>query len=128
MLRRFWLFFAQAVTVVLAVWFVIATLKPEWLQRGKVAVQSGSPIVALKEVAPLGHSGTTSNSYAEAAKVAMPAVVNIFSSKNAPSATTRRPMRTRGSASSSGTACPSSARNRRPAWAPASSSARKATF
>lgn len=41
-------------------------------------------IVALKEVAPLGHSGTTSNSYAEAAKVAMPAVVNIFSSKNAP--------------------------------------------
>lgn len=84
MLRRFWLFFAQAVTVVLAVWFVIATLKPEWLQRGKVAVQSGSPIVALKEVAPLGHSGTTSNSYAEAAKVTMPAVVNIFSSKNAP--------------------------------------------
>lgn len=84
MLRRFWLFFAQAVTVVLAVLFVIATLKPEWLQRGKVAVQSGSPIVALKEVAPLGHSGTPSNSYAEAAKVAMPAVVNIFSSKNAP--------------------------------------------
>ena len=40
MLRRFWLFFAQAVTVVLAVWFVIATLKPDWLQRGKVAVQS----------------------------------------------------------------------------------------
>ncbi|WP_197337952.1 Do family serine endopeptidase [Ralstonia solanacearum] len=84
MLRRFWLFFAQAVTVVLAVLFVIATLKPEWLQRGKAAVQSGSPIVALKEVAPLGHSGTSSNSYAEAAKVAMPAVVNIFSSKNAP--------------------------------------------
>lgn len=84
MLRRFWLFFAQAVTFVLAVWFVIATLKPEWLQRGKIAVQSGSPIVALKEVAPIGHGGTSSNSYAEAAKVAMPAVVNIFSSKNAP--------------------------------------------
>jgi len=84
MLRRFWLFFAQAVTVVLAVWFVIATLKPEWLQRGKIAVQSGSPIVALKEVAPIGHGGTSSNSYAEAAKVAMPAVVNIFSSKNGP--------------------------------------------
>ena len=84
MLRRFWLFFAQAVTVVLAVWFVIATLKPDWLQRGRVAVQSGSPIVALKEVAPIGHGGTSSNSYAEAAKVAMPAVVNIFSSKNAP--------------------------------------------
>jgi len=84
MLRRFWLFFAQAVTVVLAVWFVIATLKPEWLQRGKMAVQSGSPIVALKEVAPIGHGGASSNSYAEGAKVAMPAVVNIFSSKNSP--------------------------------------------
>lgn len=84
MLRRFWLFFAQAVTVVLAIWFVVATLKPDWLQRGKMAVQSGSPIVALKEVAPSVHGGTSSNSYAEAAKMAMPAVVNIFSSKNAP--------------------------------------------
>ena len=68
MLRRFWLFFAQAVTVILALWFVIATLKPDWLQRGKIAVQSGSPIVALKEVAPLGRAGTSSNSYAEAAR------------------------------------------------------------
>ncbi|WP_296228775.1 Do family serine endopeptidase [Ralstonia sp. UBA689] len=84
MLRRFWLFFAQAVTVVLAIWFVVATLKPDWLQRGRMAVQSGSPIVALKEVAPSAHGGTPSNSYSEAAKVAMPAVVNIFSSKNAP--------------------------------------------
>jgi len=118
MLRRFWLFFAQAVTVVLAVWFVIATLKPDWLQRGKVAVQSGSPIVALKEVAPIGHGGTSSNSYAEAAKVAMPAVVNIFSRRMRPSVTTiRRPARIRGSASSSATAPPSSARSPRPALA-----------
>lgn len=128
MLRRFWLFFAQAVTVVLAVLFVIATLKPEWLQRGKAAVQSGSPIVALKEVAPLGHSGTSSNSYAEAAKVAMPAVVNIFSSKNAPKRNNPQANADPWFRFFSETVCLSSARNRLPAWAPASSSARKATF
>jgi len=82
MLRRFWLFFAQAVTVVLAVWFVVATLKPEWLQRGRMAVQSGSPIVALKEVVPNVAGPSAESSYSEAARVAMPAVVNIFSSKN----------------------------------------------
>jgi len=82
MLRRFWLFFAQAVTVVLAVWFVVATLKPEWLQRGRVAVQSGSPIVALKEVVPSIEGSAAPGSYSEAARLAMPAVVNIFTSKN----------------------------------------------
>lgn len=82
MLRRFWLFFAQAVTVVLAVWFVVATLKPEWLQRGRVAVQSGSPIVALKEVVPSVAGSAAQGSYSDAAKEAMPAVVNIFTSKN----------------------------------------------
>jgi len=82
MLRRFWLFFAQAVTVVLAVWFVVATLKPEWLQRGRVAVQSGSPIVALKEVVPSIEGSASPGSYSEAARLAMPAVVNIFTSKN----------------------------------------------
>jgi serine protease DegQ len=82
MLRRFWLFFAQAVTVVLAVWFVVATLKPEWLQRGRVAVQSGSPIVALKEVVPNVAGTAAEGSYSEAARLAMPAVVNIFTSKN----------------------------------------------
>ena len=82
MLRRFWLFFAQAVTVVLAVWFVVATLKPEWLQRGRVAVQSGSPIVALKEVVPNVAGSSAPGSYSEAAQQAMPAVVNIFTSKN----------------------------------------------
>ncbi|MBY4949885.1 Do family serine endopeptidase [Cupriavidus respiraculi] len=82
MLRRFWLFFAQAVTVVLAVWFVVATLKPEWLQRGRVAVQSGSPIVALKEVVPNVPGPLAERSYSEAAQEAMPAVVNIFTSKN----------------------------------------------
>ncbi|WP_420994421.1 Do family serine endopeptidase [Cupriavidus sp. 30B13] len=91
MLRRFWLFFAQAVTVVLAVWFVVATLKPEWLQRGRVAVQSGSPIVALKEVVPNIAGSSAQGSYSDAAQQAMPAVVNIFTSKNGSKRTPNNP-------------------------------------
>jgi hypothetical protein len=33
-MKRLWLVFSQAVTVLLAVWFVLITLKPEWLQSG----------------------------------------------------------------------------------------------
>jgi hypothetical protein len=32
-MRRTWLIFSQAVTVAVAVLFVVATLKPEWLNR-----------------------------------------------------------------------------------------------
>jgi len=47
MLRRFWLLFAQAVTVLLALMFIIATLKPQWLQRqGQFGKQLAEPIVA----------------------------------------------------------------------------------
>ncbi|WP_025601897.1 Do family serine endopeptidase [Burkholderia sp. WSM2230] len=83
MLRRFWLFFAQAVTVLLALMFIIATLKPQWLQRqGQFGKQLAEPIVALREVAPGIGSGPATTSYADAAQKAMPAVVNVFSSKD----------------------------------------------
>ncbi|WP_109478274.1 Do family serine endopeptidase [Paraburkholderia sp. C35] len=82
MLRRFWLFFAQAVTVLLALMFIIATLKPQWLQRqGQFGKQLAEPIVALREVAPgIGSGGTAQNSYADAAQNAMPAGGNVCSS------------------------------------------------
>jgi serine protease DegQ len=83
MLRRFWLFFAQAVTVLLALMFIIATLKPQWLQRqGQFGKQLAAPIVALREVAPGMGNGPAQGSYADAAQKAMPAVVNVFSSKD----------------------------------------------
>ena len=31
-MRRLWLLFSQTVTVLLAAWFIVATLKPEWLR------------------------------------------------------------------------------------------------
>ncbi|MBN3803175.1 Do family serine endopeptidase [Paraburkholderia sp. Ac-20336] len=83
MLRRFWLLFAQAVTVLLALMFIIATLKPQWLQRqGQFGRQLAEPIVALREVAPGIGGGHAEASYADAAQKAMPAVVNVFSSKD----------------------------------------------
>lgn len=32
-MKRFWLLFSQTVTVLLAAYFVIAVLKPDWLGR-----------------------------------------------------------------------------------------------
>ncbi|MCX8565801.1 MAG: serine protease DegQ [Glomeribacter sp. 1016415] len=82
MLKRFWLLFAQAVTLLLALLFIVATLKPEWLQRqGAFSPTPVSSIVALRETAPTGRPRDKSEwSYADAAQKAMPAVVNIFSS------------------------------------------------
>ena len=53
-MKRIWLLFAQSVTVLLAALFVVATLKPEWLDRRSVlptlvpvvAAISG-PVIAL---------------------------------------------------------------------------------
>ena len=81
-LRKFWLLFAQACTLVLAALFVVATLRPDLLPRftgtGNVVTvqQSAAPAPS----APAGASAVAS-SYAEAAKLAMPAVVNIYTSK-----------------------------------------------
>ena len=78
-LRRFWLLFAQTVTVALALWFVVAALKPEWLEGKPKPLQlggpgNGVPVLQAPTVALAG-------SYRDAAAKAMPAVVNIFTSK-----------------------------------------------
>ena len=33
-MKRYWLIFAQVVTVLLAIWFVLVTLKPQWVGTG----------------------------------------------------------------------------------------------
>ncbi len=53
------------------------------LQRqGEFGKQLAEPIVALREVAPGISTGSSRASYADAANKAMPAVVNVFSSKD----------------------------------------------
>ncbi len=79
-MNKLWLIFAQTATICLAVLFVIATLRPELLPRNL----QGS-IVTVREIAPYKEAALNStsklNSFSNAAKIAMPAVVNIFTSK-----------------------------------------------
>ena len=78
MLKRFWLLFAQAITVFMAVWFVIAVLKPNWLSDVKISSVIDS--ITLREANFEAHSNNP-NSFHEAVKKSSPAVVNIFTSK-----------------------------------------------
>jgi serine protease DegQ len=81
-MRRLWLIFSQAVTVALALLFVVATLKPEWLKRapGQMLPQIVSISAVPDGAAPMAAPG----SLAGAAKRAAPAVVSIAASKVAP--------------------------------------------
>jgi len=78
MLNRLWLLFAQSVTMMLAAWFIVATLKPGWISGS----QMGSMVqnVTLSEGA-YDNSALSPGSYHDAVKKSMPAVVNIFTSK-----------------------------------------------
>ncbi|MBI3283740.1 MAG: Do family serine endopeptidase [Burkholderiales bacterium] len=77
-MRRLWLLFAQTITVVLALWFIVTTLKPEWAGKSGQSLRLASTVM-LQE-APL--SGVpVQSSYRSAAQRAMPSVVNIFTSK-----------------------------------------------
>jgi Do/DeqQ family serine protease len=78
-MKRLWFIFAQAVTVSVALLFVVQTLKPEWLDRRLVSAATGG-VVAIQEAAPAG-STHVAVSYAEAARKAVPAVVHIFTSQ-----------------------------------------------
>ena len=78
-MKRLWLLFAQTVTVLVAVWFVLITLKPEWVQR-----PSWNTDLQVFEVAPGAISPTVSaGSLSYAAKKASPAVVSINTSQKA---------------------------------------------
>ena len=82
-MRRTWLIFSQAVTVAVAVLFVVATLKPEWLQR---APNSVLPSVVSIVQAPGPAASAVAPVYptAAAARRATPAVVSITARKAPP--------------------------------------------
>ena len=78
-MRRLWIIFSQTATICLAVLFVVATLKPEWLPA-RVAGAPGTQVaIVQQEVTASG--GARADSYHEAVRKAMPSVVNVFSSK-----------------------------------------------
>ncbi len=71
-MKRHWLLFSQIVTVLVAMWFVVATLKPEWVNR-----RASVPGVTLLEAAPGALGAVMPGSLSPAAKAASPAVVSI---------------------------------------------------
>lgn len=79
-MKRLWLLFTQVVTVLLGIYFVVATLQPSWLQRNK-NVRSNAGIALIE--APKDdstHAAVATSSFSPAAKKAAPAVVSINTS------------------------------------------------
>jgi len=75
-MRKHWFLFTQAVTIALALLFIVQTLKPELLPN---AARSG--VVTLLESMPQAMDGKTpATGLSVAAKKAMPSVVNVFTS------------------------------------------------
>src|SRR6266566_8219188 len=76
-MRKLWLIFAQTATVAVGVLFVVTTLKPEWLGRPA----AGPQVVELRQASTSPGSSARAASYSDAVRKAVPAVVNIFTSK-----------------------------------------------
>jgi len=74
-MRKLWLVFAQATTICVAALFVVSTLRPDllsWRAPGKaVSVTAQQPDAGARAIA----------SYSEAARKAMPGVVNIYTTQ-----------------------------------------------
>jgi Do/DeqQ family serine protease len=78
-MKRFWLLFSQTVTVLLATYFVVGTLKPDWLGKRP----SGSGTVAMLEAAATNSGVVPTGSFRLAAQKSSAAVVSINTSKAA---------------------------------------------
>jgi len=78
--RRLWLVFSQAVTVALAVLFVVGTLKPQWITRAPTGTQPD--VVAIPTAAaPTGAPALAAGSLSAAVNRAAPAVVSVSATK-----------------------------------------------
>ncbi len=78
MLRSLWIFFAQGVTLALAVLFIVATLRPDLLpRRWHVPVQTQDVVVLNNNLTVPGDFVPDHWSLAPAVKHAIPAVVNL---------------------------------------------------
>jgi len=78
-MKRSWLLFSQAVTVLLAAYFVVASLKPDWLAPSP----GGAPTVALFQAPADRNAAPPPGSFRLAAQKASAAVVSINTSKTA---------------------------------------------
>jgi serine protease DegQ len=78
-MRKLWLVFTQAVTITLAAIFVVSLVKPEWMswraQVVEVRETAATPAVAVNL------AGARASSFSDAAKKAIPSVVNISATR-----------------------------------------------
>lgn len=74
MFKRIWWVFAQTVTVLVALVFVVSTLRPDWLPR-----RDGFITTQVTQTVPV--SVPAAGTYADAVKRAVPAVANIYTTK-----------------------------------------------
>jgi serine protease DegQ len=79
-MKRLWLLFSQTITVLLATYFVVATLKPQWLGHTHGVVDSAVALLQAPAAAP---GSVPPGSYRLAAQKASAAVVSINTSKAA---------------------------------------------
>lgn len=79
-MKRLWLLFSQTVTVVLAAYFVVGTLKPDWLGN-RPSSRSGA--VAMLEAPATNPGAVPPGSFRLAAQKSSAAVVSINTSKAA---------------------------------------------
>ena len=75
MIRKLWLVFCQTATVCVAALFVVSTLRPDLLSS-----PTGGSVVTIREAPPQG-AATKISSFSDAARVAMPAVVNVYTTQ-----------------------------------------------
>lgn len=85
-MKRIWLFFAQTSTILLAVYFVVLTLKPEWMgmdNRLNTPSHAGrvSESITLLEAASVAKNSVPDGSFRGAASKASAAVVSLNTSK-----------------------------------------------
>lgn len=84
-MRRLWLLFAQAVTVVLALYFVHSAMRPDWPGLPGLASPSGGAAPqqpgGARSTLLGGNIPPSPGSYRAAAAQAMPAVVNVLTTK-----------------------------------------------
>ena len=78
-MRKFWLVFSQAVTICLAALFVITTFRPNLL--GVTPRSTGGEVVTIREAGNQQIQDINLGSLKSAAQRAMPAVVNIYTTK-----------------------------------------------
>ncbi len=76
-MKRLWLLFSQTATLLLAAYFVVATLKPDWLGK-RIALGNA---LAYVQAPATGVQAVPTGSFRNAAQKALPAVVSINTSK-----------------------------------------------